>query len=219
VPTTITTLTLPGGEIGATYSQTIAATGSGSITYAVTNGTLPAGLKIDALTGVIAGTPTATSGPLTFLADMKGTTALGGIVADADGNLYGTTEEGGPSNLGTAFEFPAGGSAVATIASFNGRNGSLPLIGVIIDAQGNLLGASSGGGAFGNGVVLKIAAGTSTITDFVAFNGANGSSPSYLVEDPSGSSTAPRRAAAPSTRGRSSRSPRAAASSPCWRLL
>jgi hypothetical protein len=62
----ITTTTLPGGEVGAPYSQTLAGTGgTGPYTWSVTAGTLPAGLTLDGATGVISGTPTG-SGPATF---------------------------------------------------------------------------------------------------------------------------------------------------------
>jgi Synergist-CTERM protein sorting domain-containing protein len=56
---TITTTTLPGGTVGATYSQTLAATGTTPITWSINAGTLPAGLSLDASTGEISGTPTA----------------------------------------------------------------------------------------------------------------------------------------------------------------
>ena len=55
----ITTTTLPSGVVGTAYSQTLAATGgAGTLTWSVT-GTLPAGLSLNASTGVISGTPTA----------------------------------------------------------------------------------------------------------------------------------------------------------------
>ena len=59
-PVTITTTSLPDGTIGTPYSQTLAATGGTTpYTWAVTTGTLPAGLTLAAATGVISGTPTA----------------------------------------------------------------------------------------------------------------------------------------------------------------
>ncbi|CAN7661605.1 putative Ig domain-containing protein [Ensifer adhaerens] len=51
---------LSAGTVGAAYSQTISASGgSGSISYAVTSGALPAGLALNGSTGAIIGTPTA----------------------------------------------------------------------------------------------------------------------------------------------------------------
>jgi hypothetical protein len=64
---TITTPSLPAGEVGVAYSQLISATG-GTMPYSwsVTSGSLPAGLSLNPLTGVIVGTPT-TDGTAVFL--------------------------------------------------------------------------------------------------------------------------------------------------------
>lgn len=58
----ITTLSLPAGTVGVSYSQTIAATGSGTITGAVVSGTLPPGLSLNPTTRVLSGTPTSAGG-------------------------------------------------------------------------------------------------------------------------------------------------------------
>jgi hypothetical protein len=55
---TITTTTLADGTEGVAYSVTLAATGSPAPVYAVTSGSLPAGLTLSAA-GVLSGTPTA----------------------------------------------------------------------------------------------------------------------------------------------------------------
>jgi hypothetical protein len=58
----ITTASLPDGEVGNTYTATLAATG-GTTPYiwSITSGTLPAGLALNASAGTITGTPTATA--------------------------------------------------------------------------------------------------------------------------------------------------------------
>ena len=55
--------TLPGGTVGAAYSQTIVGSGgTAPYTFAVTAGAIPAGLSLTAA-GVLAGTPTAAGAP------------------------------------------------------------------------------------------------------------------------------------------------------------
>jgi hypothetical protein len=57
-PLTITTTSLAGGVVGAAYNATVAATG-GTTPYTWSASSLPAGLSINASTGLISGTPTA----------------------------------------------------------------------------------------------------------------------------------------------------------------
>jgi hypothetical protein len=67
-PLTITTTALPGGVPNTNYNATLNATGgSGTYTWTVTSGSLPAGLNLAASTGIISGQPTASSSAsLTF---------------------------------------------------------------------------------------------------------------------------------------------------------
>jgi hypothetical protein len=59
IPVNITTATLPAGTVNAPYSQTLAATGgTGTFTWSLASGTLPAGLALNTTTGAITGTPT-----------------------------------------------------------------------------------------------------------------------------------------------------------------
>ncbi len=59
-------IALPSGQIGTAYSQVVTASGGvAPYTYAVTSGAPPAGLSLNATTGVMAGTPT-TAGSFSF---------------------------------------------------------------------------------------------------------------------------------------------------------
>jgi hypothetical protein len=68
---TVTPASLPTGEVGSTYSHTLTATGGSEIfsSWAITVGTLPAGLALNTSTGAITGTPTA-AGTLSFTAQV-----------------------------------------------------------------------------------------------------------------------------------------------------
>jgi uncharacterized repeat protein (TIGR03803 family) len=80
-----------------------------------------------------------------------------GLLLDEDGNLYGTTEEGGDANFGTVFKLAAGGSETV-IHSFKGfpKDGEYPVAGLIRDDAGNLYGTTELGGFFNNGTIFKI---------------------------------------------------------------
>jgi uncharacterized repeat protein (TIGR03803 family) len=76
----------------------------------------------------------------------------GGVVVDAAGNLYGTTELGGGHSGGTAFEVSlVDGTWTENIvhnfcSSANCTDGNLPSAGLILDAAGNLYGTTESGG-------------------------------------------------------------------------
>ena len=60
VALSVSTALLPAGQVGAAYSQTLAAAGGTSpYSWAVISGGLPAGLSLNTSTGVISGTPSA----------------------------------------------------------------------------------------------------------------------------------------------------------------
>ena len=56
----ITTTSLPAGTINQTYNEAVLATGTGTLTWSLSAGSLPPGLNLNATTGTIIGTPTTT---------------------------------------------------------------------------------------------------------------------------------------------------------------
>ncbi len=118
-----------------------------------------------------------------------------GLIADAAGDLFGTTAGGGTSEDGTVFEITDTNGVYATtptvLASFSGSNGRSPQAGLIADAAGDLFGTTSSGGANGDGTVFEIkdANGVyaSAPTVLASFTGSNGASPlGGLVADAAG---------------------------------
>src|SRR5262249_53704792 len=83
-----------------------------------------------------------------------------GLIADAHGDLFGTTLAGGANGYGTVFEIVKTvhgyASSPTTLVSFNGANGALPFASLIADAHGDLFGTTASGGANGRGTVFEI---------------------------------------------------------------
>ncbi|HWY16794.1 MAG TPA: choice-of-anchor tandem repeat GloVer-containing protein [Rhizomicrobium sp.] len=82
----------------------------------------------------------------------------GDLIADKDGNLYGTTSQGGyfgcngGSGCGTVFKIDSNGAETILRAFLGGRYGAYPDGGLIMDSTGNLYGTTSAGGSLhGNG--------------------------------------------------------------------
>jgi uncharacterized repeat protein (TIGR03803 family) len=131
------------------------------------------------------GTAFELSGPnhqtLTTLATFTGPNGaqpVGGLTADAAGNLYGTTQYGG-SDFGTVFELSGSNhQTLTTLWKFSGTDGYSPFGGVAADPGGNLFGTTLAEGPRGQGTVFKLS-GTShqTLTTLLSFNGTNGGSP------------------------------------------
>ncbi len=113
-----------------------------------------------------------------------------GVILDAAGNLYGTTESGGSIGYGAVFEVspPAKSGQPWTEAvlhnfGFSPDGGSPGYSTLVLDKSGNLYGTTQTGGTLKNGVVFKIAppaqpGGAWTLTVPHVFRGApDGSQP------------------------------------------
>jgi uncharacterized repeat protein (TIGR03803 family) len=80
---------------------------------------------------------------------------LAGVIVDASGNLYGNTETGGKSNLGTVYEITSAGKFIL-LHSFNGTDGKYPYGSLVQNSKGALFGTTLNGGTIGYGTVWKI---------------------------------------------------------------
>lgn len=89
----------------------------------------------------------------TFDAVPHGGTPAARLIADTDGNLYGTTFNGGANQNGCVFELSrdSDGSWTETVLySFTGPDGPSPSSSLVFDSAGNLYGTTTGGGAYSN---------------------------------------------------------------------
>jgi uncharacterized repeat protein (TIGR03803 family) len=98
------------------------------------------------------------------------------LVADASGNLYGTTVEGGDDGLGVVFRVATDGTETV-LYSFAGGDGAYPRAGLVMDKAGNLYGTTEGGGAQGLGVVFEVGSGGTEKVLHSFAGGSDGATP------------------------------------------
>jgi uncharacterized protein (TIGR03437 family) len=101
---------------------------------------------------------------LTTLASFNGTNGAApsaALVQGTDGNLYGTTQNGGSATEGAIFRITTGGT-LTTLYSFCSQScfdGMTPYAGLIQASDGNLYGTNRDGGANNSGTVFKVTPG------------------------------------------------------------
>ena len=101
-----------------------------------------------------------------FTGGVHGMSPQAGLVQDAAGNLYGTTQSGGAGAAGVVFELTpaAGGVWTDTVLhAFVGVDGQYPVANLAIDATGNLYGTTPQGGNYDCGVVFELSPGSGGI--------------------------------------------------------
>ncbi len=113
---------------------------------------------------------------------VDGIQPLGGLILDASGNIYGTTDSGGigAGSGGEIFELTQSGGSWTLDLLYGypaGRGG--PWCDLVMDSSGNIYGTTSQGGIFDAGTIFKLtnSNGNWIQTTLYNFNGNQGSSP------------------------------------------
>ena len=173
---TVTALHTFTGTDGANPIDGVIASSSGNDLYGTT---VNSGNSGESNAGTIFDLHTANSSLTTLATFDYGVDAEGGLIADAAGNLYGTSPYGGADGDGFVFEVAAGSGAVTTLASLDDTTtGFDDTGGVVRDAAGDLFGTATSGGANGYGTLFEVGAGSNVATPIVTFNGTTtGSGP------------------------------------------
>jgi uncharacterized repeat protein (TIGR03803 family) len=116
-----------------------------------------------------------------------------GLLADATGNLYGTSSSGGANGYGTVFQLDPSGTLTVLYSFTDGSDGGDPTAGLIADTAGNLYGTTLEGGAtgscnrpYGCGTVFQLTP-SGALTVLHTFTGSDGAGPEAgLIADAAG---------------------------------
>lgn len=111
----------------------------------------------------------------TFLGGSDGAHPKGSLIADGQGNLYGTTSSGENLKGGTVFKITPSG-VLTELHTFTGPDGFDPNAALALDADGNLYGTTFSGGNLNEGVVFEISlSGSESV--LLSFSGSDGATP------------------------------------------
>ncbi len=128
--------------------------------------------------------------PLYAFSGASGASPFSGVSFDHAGNLYGTTGYGGPANAGSVYQLVRtnGSWTYDTLYSFAGLGDGLrSSAGLVMDAAGNLYGATVMGGPSQGGTVYKLTPGPNwTFSTIYGISGSNGGPAYTLAMDSSG---------------------------------
>jgi uncharacterized repeat protein (TIGR03803 family) len=110
-----------------------------------------------------------------FTGGNDGSYPVAGLAQAANGNYYGTAEEGGADGYGTVFAVSAKGALVNAL-SFDYTNGAYPEAALVQASDGSFYGTTPEGGAYGYGTVFRLTT-NGALAVVVSFNYTNGANP------------------------------------------
>jgi len=166
-------------DLGTVFSLSTNGIFNSLVSFDDTEGAYPSNGLVQASDGAFYGTASSggtnggwgsvfrltTDGTLTALHSFNyqdGAYPVGGLVRATDGNLYGTTSQGGIGGQGTVFRITTNG-LLTTLAWFNGTNGAAPQSSLIQARNGTFYGTAEFGGTgytgfpgSGNGLVFHL---------------------------------------------------------------
>ena len=165
-------------------------------------------IGVSACAGVAAALPRAASAQAasgitfnslySFTGDTDGANPLSGLVADSSGNLYGTTQFGGPNDTGSVYKITSSG-AITPLHNFGEVDGStdeedtdggVPVGALALGNDGNLYGTTSEGGAYGSGTIFQISPSGTFNTIYTFSSDINNNTDTYGNTDGSSPTTA-----------------------------
>jgi len=97
---------------------------------------------------------------------------IGLFAQGRDGSLYSTSQAGGTSALGTAFQLTLAGKITPWSFDGKGTDGVFPYSGLTLGTDGNFYGTTYEGGTSGAGTVFKVTS-SGKITTLYSFSGFN----------------------------------------------
>ncbi|HMY74536.1 MAG TPA: putative Ig domain-containing protein, partial [Blastocatellia bacterium] len=162
-PVITLTSSLPGGSVGTSYNQSVAASPAGTYSYSVTAGALPAGLTLSGGTGAITGSPTAT-GSYSFTI-----TATNGVCSGSQNYTLPVTITAATSmpnaQAGVAYSYTVTPTPPGTY-TFSLLTGSLPSGVSLNSATGVISGTPATTGNFSFTILAQTAGGFTTTPTF-----------------------------------------------------
>jgi len=117
---------------------------------------------------------------------LDGGSPWAGLLQATDGNLYGTTSDGGLNNGGTIFRSTTDGMLTTLYSFYYGEN---PMAGVVQGTNGNIYGTTSRGGSYGVGTVDSLSLGLGPFVETLGTFGKVGSKTLILGSDLTGTSS------------------------------